>query len=452
MTSLTIATVLVVVYGVLNRRGYGRALALSGVTAAGAAVVVGDTAVPTFYAVALGTVVALAVSLLGDGRSVSPPRRPLPPGASLLMAFFAWSAFITLVAPLVFDGMAIVTPGTPSLVAGVITPSNAAQLIYLFIGICVVVFLARSRLASPGLLGIAAGLATLLSFWRYIDQAVGLPFPEGLFDNSPTFAYIEAAPNDVPRFRGIMSEPAALAGSSLITISYMLSRATQLDGWRRGGALVVAGIAVHLGVISTSASFVVAGVAVAAIVGLTFLFGFLMRRTRFSALVSLFGCGIVIAALWLLPIIADFVEATVNEKVGSSSYEQRSGADSRSYVLFLDTFGMGVGLGASRASSFLPTLLGATGLVGTLLLAAAIATLIHRGAAVRAYRPVVWALVALLVTKIVAGPDLSDSSGILWMSLGLLSHAVTLKNAEILPAPHHGLASTTLLSPRATVR
>lgn len=443
MTLLTLITILVVVYGVFARGGYGRALALGGVTAAGAAIVVGDTAVPTFYAVALGTVVAIVVSLLGRGPSVSPPRRALPPGVPLLVMFFAWSAFVTLVAPVMFDGMAIVTPGTPFLVAGVITSSNAAQLIYLFVGICVVVFLARSPAAGPELIGLAAGLATLLSFWRYLSQAMGLPFPEGLFDNSPSFAYIETAPNDVQRFRGIMSEPAALAGSSLITISYMLSRATQLEGWRRGGALVIAGVAVYLGVISTSASFVVAGVTVAGIVGLTFLFGFLMRRTRFSALVSLIGCSIVIAALWLLPIVARFVESTVNEKLSSSSYEVRSGADARSYELFLDTFGMGVGLGSGRASSFLPTLLSTTGLIGTLLLAATIAMLIHRGATVRAYRPVVWALVTLLVTKVVAGPDLSDSGGIFWMSLGLLSHAVLVQNGETLEAEHRGSARAT---------
>ena len=69
MTSLTLATLAVVVYGVLNRHGYGRALALGGVTASGAAVVVGSVAVPTFYAVALGTVVALGLQLLGNGRA-----------------------------------------------------------------------------------------------------------------------------------------------------------------------------------------------------------------------------------------------------------------------------------------------------------------------------------------------------------------------------------------------
>jgi hypothetical protein len=126
----------------------------------------------------------------------------------------------------------------------------------------------------------------------------------------------------------------------------------------------------------------------------------------------------------VLPIVADFAEAMVNEKVSSASFSERSGADARSYDIAVDTFGFGVGLGAARASSFLPGLLATTGIVGTLLFVTAVSGLIRRGAALPEYRPVIWALVALLVTKVVAGPDLSDSSGVMWMSLGLLSHAV----------------------------
>jgi hypothetical protein len=353
------------------------------------------------------------------------------------MLFLAWSTLVTLVAPLLFDGMPIVTPNARVLIAGMPTSSNAAQVIYLFLGVCVVVFLARSPGSGPQLIGLSVGISTLLSLWRYLHQYAGLPFPEGVFDNSPYFAYIETAPNDVPRFRGIMSEPAGLAGASLVTMSYMLPRSISLRGWRRAGALGIAGAALFLGIVSTSASFVVAGVAVLLIVGLASIFGFLMRWTSLSAVVSLMGCAIVIAAIWVLPIVADFVEATVNDKLTSSSFDERSGADTQSYEVFLDTFGLGVGLGSARASSFFPTLLSATGLIGSLLFAAAVATLIYRGSAVREYRPIVWALVTLLVIKIVAGPDLSDSSGILWMSLGLLSHAV--RGADNANASHVGL-------------
>ena len=269
MTSLTLITILIVVYGVLNRSGYGRALALGGVTASGAAAIVHDIAVPTFYAIALGTVVALGLSLLGNGKTPDAIRRSLPPAVSLLLCFLIWSVFVTLVAPVFFDGMTVLVPPRQiQLAATIFTNSNYAQVIYLTLGVSVVLFLARSARSRPELIGLLVGLTTLLSLWRYLHQLVGLPFPEGMLDNSPSFDYIETAPDDVQRFRGIFSEPAGLAGSCLVTIAYMLPRSLQVRGWRRAGALLVAAVATYLGIISTSATFVVAGVAIALIAGL----------------------------------------------------------------------------------------------------------------------------------------------------------------------------------------
>jgi hypothetical protein len=424
MTSLTLITILIVVYGVLNRNGYGRALALGGVTASGAAAIVNDIAVPTFYAIALGTIVALGLSLLGNGKTPYATRRSLPPAVSLLLCFLIWSVLVTLVAPVLFDGMTVLVPPRQiQLAATIFTNSNYAQVIYLTLGVSVVLYLARSARSRPELIGLLAGLTTLLSLWRYLHQLVGLPFPEGMLDNSPSFDYIETAPDDVQRFRGILSEPAGLACSCLVTIAYMLPRSLQVRGLRRAGALLVAAVATYLGLISTSATFVVAGVAFALIAGLAAAVGFLLRRTHVSAIASVAGCALVIAAIWILPIIADFVETTVNEKVSSSSFTDRSSANSMSLEIFIDTFGFGVGLGGNRASAFVPSLLSTTGIIGTLLFVAAVATLIRRSASVREYRPVVWALVGLLVVKVISGPDLSETTGVLWICLGLLSHA-----------------------------
>jgi hypothetical protein len=424
---LTLITLAVIAYGALGTHGYGRALALGGATAAGAAVFIGTVVVPTFYAAALGTAVALAFQFLRRQPSAGPGRSALPPGASLLLVFFGWSALVTVIAPQLFDGMAVLLPtGKGSLLAGSLTSSNIAQMGYLALGVCVVVFLARSPCARPELIGLAAGATTLLSLWRYLHQEVAVPFPEGLFDNSPTLAYIETAPGGLQRFRGILSEPSSLAGSSLVTMAYLLSRAQQLDRWRRAAALAVGAVAGYLGVISTSATFVVAGVVVCAIACVTFLLGFLARRRFVSAAVGVVSCAFIITLLWLLPIITDFVQETINNKVASPSFDERSGANEASYGIFFDTYGIGVGLGSNRASSFFAGLLSTTGLVGTLLLAAVIFGLIYRGGAVLEFRPVVWALVAILVLKVVAGPDLSDSTGIMWMSLGLLSRAALI--------------------------
>ena len=425
MTTLSLAVLVVVVYGLFNRHGYGRALALGGVTASGAAVVVGSVAVPTFYTVALGTVVALGLQLLGNGKAPPAPRRPLPPGAPLLLFFFGWSVLVTLLAPVVFDGLTVYTPaGAGRLAAGYLTSSNIAQIIYLALGVCVVVFLARSAKAGPEIIGLLVATATLLSLWSYLNQTFGLPYPEGIFDNSPGFEYIETAPGNIERFRGIFSEPSGVAGCSLVTVGYMVPRALQVGGARRVGALLIAGIAVFLGVISTSTTFVVAGLAITVVAVVTFVLRFVLRRTGISALGSVVACGLVIAGLWVLPIVAEFVEAAVDAKVSSSSFTERSSSNTAALDVLLNSFGLGAGLGSNRASSFVPTLLSTTGIVGTVVFATAVAALIRRGSAVRRYRPVVWALASLLVAKVVAGPDLHDTSGVLWMSLGLLSGAV----------------------------
>jgi len=105
VTTLTFATVAVVLYGILGRKGYGRALALGGSTVAGAAVVVGTTAVPTFYAVAIGAAVAVALRVLHRRPGSLPAGESLPPGVPLLLAFLGWSVFVTLMAPQLFDGL-----------------------------------------------------------------------------------------------------------------------------------------------------------------------------------------------------------------------------------------------------------------------------------------------------------------------------------------------------------
>jgi hypothetical protein len=378
------------------------------------------------------------LSLLGNGKTPRAARRTLPPAVSLLLCFWIWSVLVTLVAPVFFDGMTVlVPPRSVRLTATFFTHSNTAQVIYLALGVSVVTFLARSARSRPELIGLLAGLTTLLSLWRYLYQLIGLPFPEGVMDNSPAFAYIETAPDNVERFRGIASEPAGLAGSCLVTIAYMLPRSLQVRGWRRAGALSVATVATYLGVISTSTTFVVAGVAIALVAGLAAAVGFLLRRAHISAIASVVVCALVVAAIWILPIVADFVETSVNEKVSSSSFTERSSANSLSMGVFIDTYGFGVGLGSNRASSFVPSLLSTTGILGGLLFVAAVATLIRQSAPVREYRPVVWGLVGLLVVKVLSGPDLSDTSGVLWISLGLLSHAALKANSN---APQVSLA------------
>lgn len=421
MTGLTVVIGVVLLLTVIGRISLPQALAIGGATPSGAALIVGSTVVPTFYAVAMAVAAAAALRVAHARGVDGLARRPFPPGCLLLAVFFAWSLLVTLAAPLLFDGQLLTHPGADQLVAGTITSSNVAQIVYLFLGICVVVYLARSEAAGPWVLGTALGACLVLSFARYLALQLDLPFPGNFFDSSPNFIYIETVAGGGERVRGILSEPAALANTCVTGAAYFLARSADVRGARRYGCLGVAGIAAFLGSVSTSATFVVAGLTSAAIfLGLAG-FGFLARRVRISLVLGLLVCCSIVGIAVVAPRVIDFVRTTIDLKLGSGSFDERSSADAVAIEVFLDTFGFGVGLGASRPSSFIPTLLSSVGLVGALLFVAALTTLLLSTRRDREARPVVYALAAFMIVKIISGPDLSDPTGTLWLSLGVLA-------------------------------
>ncbi|WP_062201929.1 hypothetical protein [Demequina salsinemoris] len=423
MGVLTVAALVLIGYGLATRR-YDRALALAGVTAAGAAAVVGSVAVPTFYAVASGLLVVL-LARYARGRSAG--RRisiMAVPGAGLFLAFFAWAVLVTLVAPMLFPGLVTVTPSGAELVAGHLTVSNIAQILYLGLSIGVVLLFAYTSSTGPQTLGLMLAVAMLLSLWRYLGLHAGVPFPYGVFDNSPGFAYIETAAGGIPRFRGIFSEPSALAGVALTAAVYSLARAVQVRGPWRLGNLVVAGIAIFLGIVSTSTTFVVVGAIMLGLAVVVVVGGFVSGRTGWPLGGVYVFLAMVVASVWVVPAAYEFVQAVLTEKVASDSYGERSGADADSYQVFLDTFGFGVGLGSGRASSFFATLLSTTGYVGVLLFAASVASVALPAVRIRAAQPVLWVLATTLIARFVSGPELTSTSGVMWMTLGVLASMV----------------------------
>ena len=426
MPVLTLTTILIVVYGLVSRR-YDRALALGGATPAGVAITAGTVGVPTFSAVALAVPALLMAAALRRSRDRSlglalEPRRPIP-GMMLLLGFFVWSLFVTLLAPIAFDGLVPASATGNVLSAGTVTPSNIAQLTYLLLGICVVAYLARLPHTGPEIIGLSLAIAIGLSTWRLVSTWTGLFFPEGVFDNSPTYNFIETAPGGALRFRGIFSEPSALAGVALVAVAYGVARAAHVRGLRRWGCLLLAGVSVYLGILSTSTTFIVAGGIIAAIALVALVLGFIARRTRVGLWAAIAASAIGVAAIWVVPLLVSLVTTLVEDKVNTSSFEDRSGSDTRSLEVLMETFGMGAGLGANRGSAFLPSLLGATGVIGAVLLFAAIVVIAARAVDVPIMRPAIWSLVAVIVAKLIAGPDLSDPTGALWICLGLLAGA-----------------------------
>lgn len=85
------------------------------------------------------------------------------------------------------------------------------------------------------------------------------------------------------------------------------------------------------------------------------------------------ACAAVLGTLYVvlfLPGVANaltqFFDSTVTSKAGSSSGVERMGWNMQGVTNFLDTYGIGVGLGSIRASSFLVVVLANLGIVGVI--------------------------------------------------------------------------------------
>lgn len=424
MTSLTLFSLAVIVSAAISRKHYWVALSIGGGTPIGATFLASGNAVPTFYAAAIGAAVGLVVRAVRDTRDPDFARPPGFDGAAQLLLFTGWSIVITALAPLLFFGTIVFlgpNPDSRSSVPAELTTSNLAQLVYLLLGVSVVFFLAGCRTLGPEVVGLGAFLVTVLSFWRYLHQLVGLPFPEGLFDNNTTYAFIETLPGGAPRFRGILSEPSGLALSSLVTITFAVAVAPQLRGWRRVGVLLIAAMAALMAVISTSTTFVIVAVIVGVIAAIMFLRRLFLGHGRPQITALLLVCAAMVVAVFALPLLVQLVSEVVAEKFGTASYTDRTVSDARSYAILLEKFGLGVGLGSNRSSSFTAFLLSTVGIPGFILFAWAIVALVRPALHSPTARPVLWTLLTVLVSKAVSSPDLADSSGILYLCLGFLA-------------------------------
>lgn len=435
MTTLGACLALVMVVLAVRRGAYPWALAVGGLTPAGVATFTGGFPVPTFYAACLGVVVALVATAVAHRRDLGGPaprhqgdaprsqvRTHL--GVTLLWIFVAWSVMVTLVAPALFAGVEVLQNGqTRLLVPGLITKSNLAQIVYLVLSISAVAYLARVRSAGVRLIGFVVSGITLLSFWRLLAVNVGLPFPESLIDNSPTLAYIETEVGGAPRFRGILSEPSSLANMMLAMIAYGVARIPQVTGPGRWGLVALLAMAAWMGYVSTSGTFV-AGLALLTLLALVVMLLRTMLGRRVLPLSGIAAGLTVIAALpFILPPAVSWFVGAVSAKVDSTSYTDRLGSDVHALGVFGETLGLGAGLGSERPSSFGAALLATVGLFGTALFAAAVVLIIAKSMHDRDARPARWVLIAVLMSKLISGPDLTATSGLPWIALGVLAAA-----------------------------
>ena len=195
------------------------------------------------------------------------------------------------------------------------------------------------------------------------------------------------------RLHGTFSEASAFAFFTLPLFAFCLSLWLDRERPRAAGLLALALLAFL--VLSTSAT-AYAGLSIyLAWLGVSWLWRLFARgsipRLQPLLLVLIGGLAAVTIAIALdLPAIGHvtrFLDLTVLSKASSASGIERNLWNRQSWSNFVDTFGVGVGVGTARASSYPFVLLSNAGVVGTLLFLAFLFTLFRERAAAGASSP-----------------------------------------------------------------
>ncbi len=430
MTVLGAVLMSLAAVGVLLRRRVLVAVALgvaAGVPSSAGIVLVQP--VPIFACVGAVAGVALFLRPVSDGR---------PRALSLLSAFLAWSLVWTALAPWVFAGVPVLTPrGGVERQLSALTPldyttTNFAQAVILLAAVCATAFLLRSGTAQLAL-AVAAWVGITTSLVRVGLRQIGLDVLAPVLDTLQTYYA-----NTDSRWRGVFNEPSELAAFATGATVYAVVRAARSErpGERLAhGALASGGATLLLG--SASGTALVAAAIVLGIASVLLLARFATSGGRgapwiIAAVIVAAIAGLLFGDVLVAPAV-DLLQA----KIGSKSHTARSGADIVGLDVLWSTRGFGAGLGGNRSSSFIVTLLSTVGVVGTALFAWVLASAVRSGSRVPTALPAVAALLAIVIAKAVAVPDLGTP--LLWLLLSASTTTALVRSRSVGSIPCDGV-------------
>jgi hypothetical protein len=260
----------------------------------------------------------------------------------------------------------------PTLLAPV--PGNTNQAVYFLMD--GLVFLAVAILLRRGIVSqIRVGLVV----WAAINAALGLTDVIGktigmgdILAPIRTANYAMLSDHVVGSFYRIMGgfpEASAYAAAALpsLAFSFMDWRAT-----KSRFSLCIALVLLILLVLSTSSTAYGGLVVLAGLYGISAVVSLLRARMSLDQ-IALIVTAVAIATIWLAlslydeqilePVVNMILDATVN-KTNSESAIERGMWNDQSIQNFIDTYGVGVGLGSTRSSSWVISVLAQLGTVG----------------------------------------------------------------------------------------
>jgi hypothetical protein len=363
-----------------------------------------------------------------------------------LSLFFSWSVIALLISIIVFDGKIRVVGGTDAFLTDFAQPyhfrrENITQLAYLAINVFVVYCLAHqiSRLSwSEGyqILTSSLVLAIILSeifvIWQIISVYTGIPFPEAFVYSNAGYARSAGQMMvGILRVSGPFDEPATLGyfftGFSLFCWIRYRNRGTL------SGLLLFISCVIVLLVSTSTTAYVGLAIILVALLrditsgrGLTPFGNGKIRRRGFISFFIVLGAALVVGsyAAFHWDSVEAIYNATVAEKLQSSSFYERRGVDVMAIEIFGQTAGIGIGLGSHKPNSLIMTIISNTGIIGCatigvflfFLLVPGWSTALKQRGEIKAIAPFQAMVFGLLLVHSFSNPNLS--MGIFWLSSG----------------------------------
>lgn len=300
-----------------------------------------------------------------------------------LLALLGYALLSVVLLPDVFAGRVMVAPQKLDafslwLVPLAFTSGNITQPMYLAINVvaAVAVGLVVTRPGIPYRRIVEAYLLSgyivvALVFWELLARVTGAFFPRSVLYSNPGWMIADQSIDGVPRLQGPFSEPAGLALylSGLCFCCLLLT----VRGYQVMRPQLLLALAAAATLLSTSTTGIVCLImevpAAMAVAGWRADRRSIQRLARTSAVLALAGFVMLGPVLVLHPGYLDSANAVIAStlsKGDSSSFADRTAVDSAALATVGPTYGLGVGWGSFRASSFVPGLLANGGVFGVM--------------------------------------------------------------------------------------
>jgi len=290
---------------------------------------------------------------------------------------------------------------------------------------------------------LAIFIVVTIGLAQFLAAENGWDFPYETFSNNPTYA--QGFSQDLDSYRRVnstFSEPSG-AGSYLAAAACGLL-ASFLTG-RRGIGWFLSLLAVTATLFLTTSTTGFAALAIGVCVLLVYFNpvrgdGLNRKSSARGWAVVLSVFGVVGCIVFFTPDLLEAVLATTVEKGESHSLWFRMANEVHSLGIFIETYGLGVGLGSNRSSGLIPTILSTVGIVGTALFIAVlyrIGKLFPGRSARSSLQMGFWALLTMIIAEVVAVPDINRP--VLWALIMLVLSQLNLSRN-----PHSSVKSSAL--------